>query len=324
MHEYESDPEINLASISLSSLKTPYIHGLSLNNLVNIALESDYRGLQWQPPVRLSIANLQLKWRLDNISPEILDKIRSGQESWRSEKSLAEAWTHETNRFGALLSQALPYKLDSLTQLGKIQQAINKSGDPRELPVTIWELEEDVDAAIEAGLHQRLIEPHPKLVDVWGLKDWWLADGRTDEEKVSKIIDKALNRGYTAFDFDPFHWQLEHEGITMPALKDAVPQLLPHIAQVGISAGRIDMLNQAKEAGIDTMAWLDDLLNGTTESKLQTILSNLKKEGYKGPAVVKIPIGAIAQQTQNRLLMLPDEINAAHTSIKNNVEKLLY
>lgn len=284
--------------MNLFDMTTLYTAALPVRAFADIANDAGYDGgLEWHP-VRGLAAGLQVQAGLLNRYEK--SSITSLHQSWRSEKSLGEAW-RASNRYVAMFSYALlPEKTDSLDNLEHLQKLVG-----RELPVVLYVPEGDEESGTTRDYGEKLFQPTAQV-----LQDWKV-------NSVEELISETYKRGYTGFCIDLFHLRTHTSaGASLDPWQDTLSALLPHTKQIHVAAGRVDIHQQH----IDTEAELRDLLHGTHYSELVDMLVMVADQNWSGRVVTEIPAMALHSQRKNsgRFTTIPQLVQD-HKQIVENV-----
>lgn len=296
-------PEVNVSAMSLFDKSTLYTAFLPMGSLVNIAKESGYGGFEWHP-LRGTVSGLQVNSGL--IGKDSKDAIVSLHQSWRSEKSLAEALKHPNRSLATIAYVILPERIASLNDLEHLQKVLGKK-----LPVVLYPSLPDEESGTERDFGEKIFQPYADIMARWGVKT------------VDELISEAYKRGYTGFAIDLFHMRRPNiDGVGLNPWQETLPQLLPHTKEVHISAGRTD-LHYVKGMP-DTESELKGLLDSKGDTELLQMLRAIRESGWKGRVVTEIPAIALHQlrreagQSSSIKTLIQD-----HRKIVGNIQDIL-
>lgn len=261
--------EISTSLQNFFDSSTIYAAFWPVNRFAWFTKETGYQGLEWHP-TRL-IAGLQMNFGL--VKPREKLSIIAGHQSFRSEKTLAQALAHPNRILAVYSFLVLPERIKSLNDLQKLQQVVG-----RKLPMVLYPSHPGEESGTARPFAEKTFQPAPEVMKMWGIK--------TPQE----LAEKMKQFGYTGLCLDLFHFRRPGKSNLNP-WQETLPKLLPHTQEIHISAGRIDMQNK----GIDTLEELKDLLSGKGVSELARILGTIKELGWSGRVVTEIPASALHQ-----------------------------
>lgn len=275
----------------------------TVEKYVDVVRQARYVGLEWFPIksfLGVPIAGLQMRrgW----LTQRAKDGIISLHQSYRGEKSFAEAWNHPNRALAVLSYFILPERVSSLNDLEHIQRVLGKK-----LPVVLYPSQEGEESGIQRHFTDKLFQPTPGVMKQWGVRS------------IQELIEQTYQRGYTGLCLDLYHFRQPDE-VDLNPWQETLPQLLPHTKEIHISAGRGDMMQDF----VDTNAELRDLLDGTQYTDLPRILGTIRDLGWSGRMVTEIPaaslklvLGATAR------FLRTDSFIEAHKSIVGNTKAFI-
>lgn len=276
---------------------TLYTLAWPVEKFATTAERSGYSGLEWHP-LRL-LSGLQIKSGL--LTRQGRDAITSGHQSFRSEKSLREAWNHPNRLLAVASYGVLPERVKSLDDLEQLQKAVGKR-----LSMVLYPEYEGEESGTDRPFAQKTFQPTPEVMQRW--------DVNTPEE----LIREMYRRGYTGLCLDLYHFRGEGAVNLLP-WQETLPKLLPHTTEIHVSAGRVDMPTDT----IDTNAELKDLLDGTNKTELPQILQTIKDVGWNGYVVTEIPAAAIHFLDRHGRFIPPSTLEGRHRAITSTIKGIL-
>lgn len=268
---------------------------------VDTIQKSGYRGLEWHP-LRGIFAGAQMSLGL--VSKHSKDAVRSLHQSYRSEKSLREAW-HHPNRSLAMISYVLlPERVSSLNDLERLQRVVG-----RELPVVLYPENPGEESGTSRKFAEKTFQPTPEVMHRWNVKT------------VEELATEAYKRGYTGLCVDLFHMRAQNVGeIGLSPWQETLPQLLPHAQEIHVAVGRTDI----KQGQIDTEQELRDLLSGRGDSELLEMLRMIRESKWTGRIVTEIPAFALhAVRASRSTFSSVNDLIEDHRRIVGNIQDLL-
>lgn len=300
---------VDASVINLFDRSVFYAAFLPANTLIQTFQEAGYRGLQWHP-IR-TVAGIQLNRGL--VTQNSKNAIVSLHQSWRSEKSLIEAWRHPNRPLAMMAYVLLPEMVNSLNALENLQKVLGKN-----LPVVLYPPHPKEESGTQRPFAEKIFQPYTEVMFRWGV--------RTPE----KLIEETYKRGYTGLCIDLFHMRRKNinsfdpnssikDSIGLNPWQETLPQLLPHTTEIHISAGRTDI----KEKIVDTENELRSLLNGQGNTELIKMLKFIRDSGWRGRIVTEIPAAALrALRGKNSTLSIRDFVQD-HRKIISNIQDIL-
>lgn len=300
--------ELDSSSISLLDKSTLYStlipigRGVPVRGLLDISLEAGYEGLEWAP-VRFGT----LGWQMHNgaLSREEKDGIRSFQQSFRSEKTIFDSLKHQNPVFALYAYALLPQSEASLDDLEKLQKVLGK-----EMPVVLYPRQLGEKPLGERPFSQKTYQAMPDAMEFFGAIN------------IEEMVRAGKKLGFTGVTYDSHLARMKSEdGLDLGPWQESLPQLLPHIQEIHISAGRVDLPGPQ----VDTMKELRDLLFGTRETDINKILEAIKSSGWTGRTVTIAPAAAIRSALYpNKRFLTPGEVIEGHRRIVDNVKTALF
>lgn len=288
--------EINTSLAShLSEVATsPRLPILSASFYMDQARNAGYEGIEWHPLRNSTIAGIQTNTGL-LLAQDEKDYIRSAHQTWRTQRSIAEALRHP-NKAIALGSYALFTEADD--SLRAIEDLQIKLG--RKLPTVVYpELEATRDFW---DFETKTFQPKKSVMEALGAKD------------IPDMIEKAKAMGFTGITADIHHM------LDLGAWQDVLPQILPFTTEIHIAVGRVDGLNVDPQ----TMTKLEDLYFGRRGSEIYQILEMIKNSGWTGMVVTEIPAAALRElRAKNKDRITSADFVEDHRKIVDNLKEAL-
>lgn len=283
--------EINI-SLASQIAPEPGLPFHSATFYVDHALEAGYRGHEWYPLRNTTLVGFQTNTGL--LPQYVKDNIRSAHQSWRSEKSLREAYNHP-NRQIALESYVLmPHVDSSLGSIDRLQRTVG-----RKLPVVIY-------PDTVAGRRQWDFEESTYQPDITVMKEF----GTTN---IQEMLEEGRRRGFTSLTLDIHHM------LTLGSWQDVLPQLLPYATEIHVALGRID-----DQTDPETEQKLEDLYFGRKGSEIYQILEMIKKSRWTGRVVTEIAYQALKNlRTKNKDSILTKDFMEDHRRIVDSLKEAL-
>lgn len=283
-HEYYPQSfEINSSLMNLFDKSTLYTAFWPAHAFVDTVKQSGYEGLEWHP-VKGLVAGQQMNHGL--VGNDTKDAIRSLHQSWRSEKSVGEAWHHPKRGLAVVSYLLLSERIASLDTLEHLQDVVG-----RKLPVVLYPEKPGEPSGTDRKFDETSFQPTPEV-----MREWKVAT-------PSSLIYAAQRRGYDCLCLDLFHIrERSNSGIDLNPWRETIPWLLPFTREIHVSAGRVDM----NAPYVDTMQELKDLLAGKGETDLMNMLRSIASSGWRGRIVTEIPaqaLHAIRSETGRRTSM---------------------
>lgn len=294
MSKETQGPEINTSIGNFLDVASPMATTLSPIELINTkAKEAGYTGLEWHP-VRF-LCGIQV--RLGLITQKGKDAIMSAHQSYRAEKSFAEAIKHPNRNLAMVSYFILPERESSVKNLKQLQRLLRKK-----IPVVLYPSNKTEAAVSTASFAEKLFQPNPEVMEQWSI------------DSPEELISETYTRGYTGLCLDLFHFR-EQGNPDLNPWQETLPQLLPHTKEIHISAGREDVKTSHN---IDTTSELKDLLLGTKNTDLTRILRYISSQNWNGLLVTEIPAFSIRGTLKPTINLVE-----AHRQITTNIKELL-
>jgi hypothetical protein len=257
--------EVHSSLMNLFDKSILYTTGWPVGAFIDTIHEAGYLGLEWHP-IRNLLAGSQMNMGL--VSGETKKSITSLHQSWRSERSFAEA-VRTKNPFIVAFYVVLPERVQSLNDLERLQKVLG-----HELPVVLYPNKPWEESGTTRPFAQKMFQPTPEVMRDWGTRN------------VEELIGQMYQRNYTGFCLDLYHMRDRSEyGGGIHQWQDTLPFLLPHTQEIHVSAGRVDR----ELPHVDSLEELKSLLHPNQESELTQMLDLIRKLGWKGKVVTEVP-----------------------------------
>lgn len=115
-------------------------------------------------------------------------------------------------------------------------------------------------------------------MNAWGVKN------------VRELIIESKKRGYTGFCLDTFHMRAKSiNKVDLNPWQKNIKPLLSFTKEIHLAVGREDII----QSKIDTKQELKDLIENNKKGEIFKIISEIKKNKWKGPIIVEAPAKAI-------------------------------
>lgn len=290
-------PEVDSSLATLFDKSTLYTAFFPAGACVDTVKEAGYRGIEWIP--FRTVAGIQMNAGAVNQGTK--DAVVSLHQSFRSEKSIGQAWHHPNKAFAIISYVALPERVSSLNNLERLQKVIGRG-----LPVVLYPENAGEEPGTERNFQEKTFQPTPEVMQKWKVKT------------VDELITESKRRGYTGFCVDLAHMRGASRGeYTLNPWQETLPQLLTFAQKIHIAAGRVDMAYE------NTEAELKDLIKGTRYTELPQMLEVVKKSGYRGRIVTEIPAIALHRMHGGGQFLPINTLIQDHKEIVHNVKAWL-
>lgn len=261
MRNPEHSNEIICSSTTLLSPLTLPLLGIPLEAWIVISRTLGYQGLEWRPT--RSLAEMQLQSGL--VTPSGKHGIKSGEQSYRGERSWKKASAHSNKRLAQASYLLFPHKLDSIDNLIRLQSTI---GD---LTVTVYPPENQEEKDAQRPLRNKLVQLAPDCMRIWNC------------DSLEPLVERIVTDGYE-INFDVLHYLRLTREFNLPSHIEALKLILPHIQEIQFPVGRSD-IKLPGETGVQTY---NDLLDDTRLSQETQLLTLLLEMGCKAPIIPEV------------------------------------
>ena len=304
MSEKEPKTEIAFSMQNLLDKSTIWSLMVPTKYYANLAIKAGYDGIEYFPNRIFP----DIQGRTGRFSDFAKKSIRSGHQSWRSEKTFQEAKRHSNPSLAILAFFLLPERNSSLKHLKKLQEEI---GDiPLVIyPPHLWKDEKN-HPPIFKDLSTKLVQPAPELLEHWGVNN------------LQEFIKETSRMGYDGLCLDTFHlrrFPTQGTKSKFEDWKDILPLLLPHTKEIHIGVGRDDF-----KSNFDSMAELKDLYFNKRETDIIPILETIRDFGWKGLITTEIPSKSLRSLIPKKPnIITPQMIVFTHRRIVENLSEVM-